>query len=69
LKIEKAGDLIFLTYFMVDWTKVKQTDSDQTCMRCGGPMRQVEPAVDPKGNRFDGLVCHSCKQVIWAKSR
>jgi uncharacterized protein with PIN domain len=69
MKIERPGDLIYLTYFMLDWGKVEQTDSDQRCTKCGGALRQVEPAIDPKGNRYDGLVCHSCKQVIWARSR
>ncbi len=68
VKIDKAGDLIYMTYYMIDWDKVGQKLSDQKCVQCGAPMKEVEPAVDSKGSRYNGLVCHACRRVIWAKS-
>jgi ribosomal protein S27AE len=67
MKVERAGDLVFWTYYMIDWEKVQQTPSDQTCSECGNLMNKAEQAVDPKGQRFDCYVCHTNKQVIWVK--
>ncbi len=67
LKIEKSGDLIYWTYFMIDWSRVKQGASDQTCTNCGGPMKSVEMVVDGKGLHYGGVVCHTCKSLVWLK--
>jgi uncharacterized protein with PIN domain len=67
VKIERAGDLIYWSYHMVDWTKIQQSCSSQKCVQCGGPMMKVEQVEDAKGSRYDGIVCHACKRVIWAK--
>ena len=68
MRVEKPGDLIFLTYYMVDWNKTRQEPSDLRCAQCGGPMNKVEPVVVEAGRRFDGYVCHSDKRVIWVKA-
>ena len=68
MKIENAGDLIYWTYFMIDWSKVQQEPSDQRCAECGELMMKAEPAVDAKGQRFDGYVCHKDKRVVWVKA-
>jgi ribosomal protein S27AE len=67
VKIDRAGDLIYWTYYMIDWGKIKQSESDQKCIRCGGEMASIGPVEDPDGKRYRGLVCHNCKQVIWAR--
>jgi len=69
MKVERAGDLIFWTYFMIDWKKVQQTPSDQICSECGSQMNRAEQATDSKGQRFDCYVCHTDKRVIWLKAR
>ncbi len=68
MRVEKAGDLIYLTYFMIRWDKVKQTPSDQKCSECGNPMNKAEQAVDSKGQKYDGYVCHTDKRVIWVRA-
>ena len=68
MRIERSSDLIYWTYFMIDWGKTEQYLSEQKCMQCGGPMKRVEPVTDKKGVSFDGLVCHSCRRVIWART-
>jgi hypothetical protein len=67
MRIEKAGDLIFWTYYMFDWAKTKQEPSSLNCAECGGPMNLAEPAVDAKGQRYAAYVCHRDKRVIWVK--
>jgi uncharacterized protein with PIN domain len=67
LEIDSAGDLIFRTYYMVDWKTALQTDSDSACISCGTRMKKVEPYRDRKGLVYDGLVCHSCKTIYWLK--
>jgi len=69
VKIERSGDLIFWTYFMVNWDKVKQSPSDQKCVQCGRAMNRVEPVRDSKGLEYDGYVCHEDKRVVWTRSR
>lgn len=69
MKVESAGDLIYWTYYMIDWNKVVQVQSDQRCAQCGEPMKRGEQAVDSKGNRFDCYVCHNDRRVIWLKER
>jgi uncharacterized protein with PIN domain len=67
LEIDDAGELLFRTYFMVDWATVLQDDSDRRCITCGSQMKKVEPIRDKKGLVYDGLVCHSCKALFWLK--
>ena len=67
MEIEDSGDLIYQTYFMMDWAKVEQWPSETRCMTCGGDMMSVEPARDKKGLVYEGLVCHKCKTVLWAR--
>lgn len=69
MKVKDGGDLIYMTYFMIDWTKVKQEESDVRCADCGNPMNLAEPAVDGKGQKYDGYVCHRDKRVVWVRSR
>jgi len=68
VRIEHSGDLIFWTYYMVDWKKTSQTPSEMKCLQCGDLMNRVEPVTDNKGVSYDGLVCHKCKRVLWAKA-
>lgn len=58
---------MFLTYFMVRWQDVEQRDSEQKCQACGRPLNRTEEVVDAKGNRYEGYVCHSDKQVTWVR--
>jgi hypothetical protein len=67
VRIDKAADLIYLTYFMVDWKTAKQEPSGIKCAECGQPMNRVEPAIDSTGKSYDGFVCHGDKRVIWVK--
>lgn len=68
MRVEKAGDLIFMTYYMVDWGKTGQEASDLRCAECGEPMNKVEPAVDSSGKKYDGYVCHKDKRLVWARA-
>ncbi len=68
MKIERSGDLIFWTYFMMDWSKTKQSPSGQKCLKCGAPMKSLEAVTDNKGRSYQGTVCHNCKQLLWVKS-
>ena len=67
VRIEKAGDLVFWTYYMLDWEEIKQSPADQRCVQCGGAMVRVGPMEDVKGAKYDGLACHECKRVIWVR--
>jgi len=67
LRIEKAGDLIFWTYYMIDWEKVTQENSTKPCMQCGRMMNAVETVTDSSGLAYDGLVCHGCKRLLWVR--
>ncbi len=58
---------MFLTYFMLKWDEVRQSDCDQKCTDCGGPLKRTEPVEDKKGQRYEGYVCHSDKRVTWVK--
>ncbi len=69
MRIDKSGDLIFQTYYMVDWNHVKQEASDVKCAECGSGMNRVEPAVDSKGQKYDGYVCHTDKRLLWVRAR
>ena len=67
MKVDSAGDLVYWTYYMIDWSRVEQAESDQKCSQCGVKMNKGEQAVDPRGRRFDCYVCHNDKRVIWLK--
>jgi hypothetical protein len=69
MKIEDSSALYYYTYHMMDWEKLAQEPSETTCMSCGGKMMRVEPVIDKKGDVFEGLVCHSCKTVLWSRKR
>ena len=60
---------LFLTYFMMNWGEVSQTPSNVKCVSCGGAMMSVEPVRDKKGAVFEGIVCHSCKTLLWNRKR
>ena len=49
------------------WAKLSQEPSSTGCMSCGEKMMSVEPIKDKKGVVFEGLVCHKCKTVLWAR--
>jgi len=68
LKIENASDLVFWTYYMIDWGRVEQGRSDKPCTQCGRLMNTVERVSDKKGQAYDGLVCHHCRTLLWLKS-
>ncbi|HYC12040.1 MAG TPA: hypothetical protein VEC02_05200 [Nitrososphaerales archaeon] len=68
MKVERADDLVFWTYYIIDWGKVEQSPSGKACVQCGGPMAKVGPVEDAKGSKYEGLACHGCKRVIWVKS-
>ena len=68
MRVENSSELIFWTYFMIDWKEVQQAPSDQKCSECGHTMNKSEPAVDRKDQRFDCYVCHTDKRVIWLKT-
>jgi formylmethanofuran dehydrogenase subunit E len=69
VRVKDGGELIYMTYYMVDWTKVKQEPSDVRCADCGEPMNLAEPAVDAKGQKYDCYVCHKDRRVVWVRSR
>ena len=69
MKVEKPDELIFWTYHMVNWKEAKQAPSGRKCVQCGGEMMVVGPVEDARGSKYEGLVCHSCKRVIWARNR
>jgi hypothetical protein len=67
MEIDDSSALIHLTYYMMDWSKLAQETSGTTCLSCGQKMKSVEPIIDKKGVVFEGLVCHKCKTVLWAR--
>lgn len=58
---------MWLTYHMVDWDRVEQFESDQSCTGCGKPMKRTEPFTYGEGPSYDGYVCHADKRVTWVK--
>jgi DNA-directed RNA polymerase subunit RPC12/RpoP len=52
---------------MIDWKTADEKALDQKCVRCGGTLSTVELTTADSGLKYDGLVCHSCKSVIWLK--
>ncbi|HYR03807.1 MAG TPA: hypothetical protein VEO75_00330 [Nitrososphaerales archaeon] len=69
MEIDDSSALIYYTYFLMDWGKVSQEPSATSCMSCGEKMMSVEPMRDKKGVVFEGLVCHTCKTVLWARRK
>jgi hypothetical protein len=69
MEIDDSAALIHFTYHMMEWEKLSQAPSTTKCFSCGGSMMSVEPIRDKKGVVFDGLVCHKCKSVIWARRK
>jgi uncharacterized protein with PIN domain len=69
MEIDDSSALIHYTYYMMDWVKVSQEPSATKCLSCGGTMMSVEPARDKKGVVFDGIVCHNCKTLLWARRK
>jgi uncharacterized protein with PIN domain len=67
MRIEDASELIFMTYYMVEWDKVKQKLSDERCVECGNYLYITEKIEDVKGTVYRGSVCHKCKRVLWLK--
>ena len=67
MDIDDAGDLIFQTYYMMDWMKAVQTPSEDRCVTCGRPMMKVESVRDRRGASYEGRVCHGCKALFWLK--
>ncbi len=67
MEIEDASELIYYTYYMLDWTKVRQSPSSTQCATCGRKMKVAEEVKDKKGLRYEGRVCHHCKTVFWVK--
>jgi len=67
MEIDDSSALMYSTYYMMNWAKLSQEPSGTSCMSCGEKMMTVEPIIDKKGVVFEGLVCHKCKSVIWAR--
>jgi uncharacterized protein with PIN domain len=68
VKIERAGDLIYVTYFMVNWKEEKEGPSDRRCAECGKSMGRLEATVGEGEMNYEGLVCHNCKRLIWLRN-
>jgi uncharacterized protein with PIN domain len=68
MEIDDSAALFYYTYHMMNWDKLSQKASETRCMSCGEKMMNVEPIKDKKGVVFEGLVCHRCKTVLWARS-
>jgi len=69
LEIEDSSALIYYTYYMMNWGEVSQAPSEVKCLSCGGAMMSVEPVRDKKGVVFEGIVCHTCKTLLWNRKR
>jgi uncharacterized protein with PIN domain len=67
MDVDNAGDLIYFTYYMLNWSSVKQIRSEDRCVTCGEPLNRLEIARDKKGQEYEGTVCHRCKTVLWVK--
>lgn len=67
MEIDDSDDLTLRTYYMIDWKSARQSDSKSVCVACGGKMTRLDPLTANKGAAYDGLVCHTCKQVYWLK--
>ncbi len=69
MEIDDSSALMFYTYYMMDWATLSQQPSETRCLSCGQKMMNVEPVKDKKGVVFEGLVCHRCRTVIWARRK
>ena len=58
---------MWLTYHMMKWEEVEQSESDQKCTLCGRPMMKTEVITDEKGTDYEGFVCHFDRQVTWMR--
>jgi uncharacterized protein with PIN domain len=67
MEIEDANELIYYTYYMINWNSVKQYPSETKCVTCNNKMLTVERIRDKKGLEYEGHVCHNCKNVFWIK--
>ena len=67
MEIDDTSALKYYTYFMMNWHELRQEPSETKCVSCGEKMLSVEPVVDKNGLVFEGLVCHRCKTVLWAR--
>jgi uncharacterized protein with PIN domain len=67
VKIERAGDLMFVTYFMVNWKKENVSPSLKRCTECGNGMGILEAVVGEGEVEYEGLVCHNCKRLVWLR--
>jgi uncharacterized protein with PIN domain len=68
MKVERAGDLMFVTYYMVRWDEELQFSSREACAGCRNQMKRIEAEVGEKGLGYDGLVCHNCKRIVWVRN-
>ncbi|MDG6985312.1 MAG: hypothetical protein JRM73_01015 [Nitrososphaerota archaeon] len=59
---------MWLTYFMVKWSEVRQYDSDQKCTDCGREMKKTEPFTYGESPGYEGYVCHADKRVTWVRT-
>jgi hypothetical protein len=69
MEIDDSASLMYYTYYMMHWETLSQEPSETKCLACGRAMMKIEPVIDKKGVIFDGIVCHSCKTVLWAKRK
>jgi len=58
---------MYVTYFMVNWKEEKEGPSGQRCTQCGGTMGRLEASVGNGEGVYEGLVCHSCKRLVWVR--
>ena len=58
---------LWLTYHMMKWDGVKQTESDQRRTLCGRALMRTEILTDDKGIDYVGYVCHPDKHVTWVR--
>lgn len=65
--MEGAGDPTYLTYYVMDWKKTEQTQSEDYCSVCGGCMLKVKSIRSGKGVYYEGRVCHTCKTLFWIR--
>ena len=68
MKVERAGDLMFVTYFMVNWKEERVSPSGKNCAECGRGMGRVEATTSESKSTYEGLVCHNCKRLVWLRT-
>ena len=67
VKVERAGDLAYVTYFMVNWNEEKASPAEQRCAQCGSNMVRLEASVGEGKESYEGIVCHGCKRLTWVR--